>query len=57
MFYARLISPMLVVTFVYYDPEKDSEYVWQLIDKGYRIEEHGKTPIAIHISDLFKRIL
>lgn len=44
------------MTFVYFDPDKDQDIIFRLIDKGYRIEEHPETPIAMNIHDLFKKL-
>ncbi len=57
MYYAKLISPSLVMFLVYFDPDRDMEYIDRLIDKGYKIINCGENPIARHISELFKELI
>ena len=53
MHYIRVISKKMVTYLCHYDPEKDSVFVDQLIDKGYRIEKTDYSDKSNHISIMF----
>ncbi len=57
MYYAKLISPNLVMFLIYFDPEQDMDYIDRLMDRGYTLVNCTENTAAIHISELFKQLL